>query len=79
MRLFGLDTTFFTHKRVFKTFSFVIVLLKANHGGIRGKEIPENFFMDGNKEENGNDFESDDEDDYRDLVEHAKEVKCLYF
>jgi len=49
----------------------------ANHGGIRAKEIPENFMSnvdDEEKEENGNEFDSDDED-IRDLVAHAKEQK----
>lgn len=46
----------------------------ANHGGIRGKEIPEGFF-DHNETNENDEFDSDDEDVYRDLVAYAKEQK----
>ena len=56
-------------------FIFYLYFFQANHGGIRGKEIPQQFFSDEGREENGNEFDSDDDDvDYRQLVEHAKEV-----
>lgn len=60
----------------FFSLTFSLFFFQANHGGIRGKEIPQQFFNDEGREENGNEFDSDDDDeiDYRQLVEHAKEV-----
>ena len=70
-----LDEKVYCYIFFFLTF-FFIFFFQANHGGIRGKEIPQQFFNDEGREENGNEFDSDDDDeiDYRQLVEHAKEV-----
>ena len=68
----------FLHEIECPVYNFCYTLFlhaQANHGGIRGMDIPEDYFINKEEreeeEENGNEFDSDDDED---LAARAKEV-----